>query len=449
MNNYLVLKFGGTQLKDASSVRKACNLIASVYEKEKPNLLPVVVSAPGKINDGILGVKVTDLLERIYSNDNIDVNLREVKNRFKYLASSLEVDSDFLDTPLSELERCVVDNVSEKQENKDRSYSAICGFGERVQVEIIGRFFDLAFNSLDSRWFNFNEFGMITNKYRDADALSESLPAIEKELSSLEGIVFLPGFVGCHTRGELTTLGRDGSNYTATKVAEALLAREVRIYSDEPGVRRADPLLVPDAEIISELTYEEAREFAELGAKIINPRAITPAQNENIPIFVVDENRNGTRIYSHVSLEHMGAKIIASVPSHRILTVHFKQNECGLMERVSNEFKKAGLDIASIADEGHAVSIAFSGNGEVGKVLEGLGSDKYYLENNLTRISLIGEGMRHQIGVLAKLARCYADNGISIEMASQSKNQLNISTFIENRYERMAVRRLYDAFFRD
>ena len=79
--------------------------------------------------------------------------------------------------------------------------------------------------------------------------------------------------------------------------------------------------LFPDSEIIPELTYSEAREFSELGAKIINSKSITPAQNENIPIYVVDENGKGTKISSHVSLEHMGAKIIASVPNQSVFFV--------------------------------------------------------------------------------------------------------------------------------
>ena len=447
MNNILVVKFGGTQLKDPDSVRRACNLVADIYEKEKPDLLPVVVSAPGKINGEYRGAKVTDLLERIYNNEHPNINLEEVKHRVKSLASSLTLNLDFLDASISELERQIVDNVSDKQKNKDRSYSAIVGFGEKVQVETVGRFFDLSFNSLPNRWLNYNEFGMLTQEYRDADVLPESLSMIENSLSKLEGIVFLPGFISYNSRGELTTLGRDGSNFTATKIAEALLAKEVRIYSAEPGVRRAHPLFVPDAEIILELTYSEAREFSELGAKVINSKSIAPAQNENIPIFVVDENGKGTKIYSHVSLEHMGAKIIASVPNQSVLTIQYEQDKAGILEKVANSFASAGINIDAIADERHGMSLAFSGDKDIGKVLEKLRVDKYILENHLARISIIGEGMENQVGVIEKIGKCYRESGISFKMISQAMPQLNVTSFIDGRHERIAVRRLYDAFF--
>ena len=246
-------------------------------------------------------------------------------------------------------------------------------------------------------------------------------------------------------------MGRDGSNYTATKIAEAINAKGVYIFSDEPGVKRANPKFVPDAEIIKELSYDEAIEFAELGAKIINAKSIYPAKNENIPIYIVDENYNGTKISNSVNLENRGAKIIASSSNNYIINVKYKEDKPGVLVGISGYFRKAGINIESIADERHSLSFAFTkkGNENLEFLINNIGKDyNFNLENSFSRISLIGEGMKNQVGVIKKISYIYENKGISFEMISQGINQLNITTFIKQEHERIAVKGLYDGFFR-
>ena len=309
-----VLKFGGTSLRDADAVKRAFNIINDFYDKNKPEQLVVVASAAGKTGDDEMDDKITNLLENIYNKEKISANKNEIISRTSKLCETLGIKPPI--DLYSDLEKAIQEN-----ERDDRSYSSIVSMGERISVHTLGNF--IKENNLKTETFDFNEFGMITDRYKEAHATDDATIEIEKSLNGKKGIFIIPGFVGYNDKGEPTTLGRDGSNYTATKIAESILADAVYIFSDEPGVRRANPKLVPDAEIIKELTYNEAVEFAELGAKIINARAIGPARNENIPIHIVDENYQGTKIASSVSLEHMGAKIIASSPHHYILTVRY------------------------------------------------------------------------------------------------------------------------------
>jgi aspartate kinase len=433
----IVCKFGGTQLKDAESIRRAYDVIKGIYEKENPELVLMVVSAPGKIGERLEDSKETDLLENVWRKKD-KKSLEIVLDRNAKTAKEVGVDNSALDRLKSELIQNYETNTSSPAD-----YSRIVGAGERMQSLIIGKAFGC-------KHFDYNEFGMLTEgNYKESSALEEALVEIEKSLSHQKGIVIIPGFVGYNKKGEITTLGRDGSNYTATKIAEAIGAEEVRIFSDEPGVRRASPLFVPDAEIISELTYEEAREFAELGAKIINPKAIGPARKENIPIYILNETGKGTKISSSISMEHMGAKIIASVPDHYILTVKYNEDKVGILSKIALAFDHSGINIESMADEKHAASFAFLPNARVGEVIGTLKDSTINLENKIARISLIGEGMREQVGVIERIAGVYRKGGISFEMISQAMSQLNVSTFIKGEYERIAVQGLYDSFFRN
>ncbi len=442
MSKY-VLKFGGTSLKDAQAIERAHSIIADFYEEKKPEQLVVIVSAAGKIGENKLEDKVTNLLEEIHKGKNVGDNSNEIILRTGSICNNLNISKP--GRVYKELRQAIDGNKKD-----GRSYSEIISAGERISVFAINELFKK--KGWQTQAFDFNEFGMVTDGYKEASATDEATAEIEKKLNGKKGILFIPGFLGYNDKGEVTTLGRDGSNYTATKIGEAIVADSVYIFSDEPGVRRASPKLVPDAEIIKELTYNEAVEFAELGAKIINSKSIGPARNENVPIQIVDENYDGTRISSSVSLEHMGAKIIASSPKHYILTVRYEMDKPGVLAEISNYFRDADINIESIADERHALSMAFlkEDKGNLELLLKGLGKEyNLNLENSFARISLIGEGMRNQVGVIGKIASVYKNKGVSFEMISQALSQLNVTTFIKQGYERIAVKGLYDEFFRN
>jgi aspartate kinase len=303
--------------------------------------------------------------------------------------------------------------------------------------------------SLGAGFLDFNKFGMITDRYKEASATNEAVSEIEVALVGTPKIAVIPGFLGYNESGEVTTLGRDGSNYSATKIGEAIVADGVYIFSDEPGVRRASPKIVSNAEILKEISYNEAIEFAELGAKIINAKSVGPARNENIPIYIVDENYNGTRISESVSLEHQGAKIIASSPGHSILSIRYDSDKPGVLADVATCFRDAGINIEAIADERHALSIAYltKTEGDVSGLLRSLSPYKVDLENSFARVSVIGEGMRDQIGLLSRVASSFSSKKISIEMISQALTQLNITVFVPEEYERLAVKSLYSDLF--
>ncbi|MEK6906100.1 MAG: aspartate kinase [Nanoarchaeota archaeon] len=445
MDKY-VLKFGGTSLKNAESIKRVNKIITNFYEINKPRQLIIVDSAPGKIGDKKLEDKITNLLEKIFLEKNIRENVNEIFDRFDDLCVKFNIPQP--NNLYTELKTAI-----DLNENDEKSYSRLVSLGERIIVNIHGEslYKEMKKRRIPVKSFDFADFGMITDKHKDAYATIDSLLEIEKKLDKEDGILIIPGFVGYNEKEEVTTLGRDGSNYTAAKIAEAIDAKEVFIFSDEPGVRRANPNLIPDAEIIKELSYEEAIEFAELGAKIINAKCIYPVKRDNIPINIVDEKYNGTKISSSVSLENMGAKIITSSGNHSIINITYENDKPGVLSDISKYFRDSKINIESIADERHSVSLAFSerDNENLEYLIKRISQNyKFKLENQFSRISVIGEGMRNQVGVVNKISSAYKNKGISFEMISQGINQLNITTFIKEDYERIAVKELYNSFFK-
>lgn len=437
-----VLKFGGGQTKDSESICNAVQTVNRFVEKYNPEQTIVVVSGAGKIGKEFEENKFTDLGENIFYGREPEKSRDAIIERTKEISKKLKM--GFPKNLFSGLENLVSDR-------SDEDYSRIVSFGERLSVYFISKEMRKFFPNVSS--FDFDNFGMETAEYKNASATEKSLLEINKTFSGKNGISIVPGFLGYHKdSGKVTTLGRDGSNYSATKIAEAIDADVVYIFSDEPGVMRASPKLVSDAEILKELTYGEAIEFAELGAKIIYSRAVYPAENQNIPIYITDENFEGTRISSLVNLENQGAKIIASSPNHSILTINYGEDKPGVLEEVAKSFRDAKINIESISDERHSISLAFQDNngGDFGKLLKDVGKNySYNLENSFARISIIGEGMRHQSGLLGKVAHSFGRKGISIETISQSRNQRNMTFFIDGEYERMAVNAIYDDLFRN
>ncbi len=445
MSKY-VLKFGGASLKDADAVKRASGIIKDFYEKNKPEQLVVVVSAPGKIGESDLEDKITNILEEIHKGDRLRTNFDEVKERTFQLCIGLGVPQPV------HLYDCL-EGAIKSSEKDDKGYSSIVSIGERISVHALGNF--LKKTNPKTETFDFNEFGMITDSYREAFATDDATIEIEKSLNGKKGILVIPGFVGYNEKGEVTTLGRNSSNYSATKIAEAIVADGVYIFSDEPGVRRANPKLVPDAEIIKELTHMEAREYAAIGAKIINAKSIEPARRENIPIYIVDENYEGTKISRNINFEHMGAKIIASVPHHHVLTIEYGAREAdkpGSLHEITGYFTEAKINIKSSPDETFRQSFAFllDDDGDLDMLLRKIGKKyEYKLSNQFARVSLIGEGMAMQVGIVERFGRAYRQKGISFQKISQAEPQLNLTTYVKQEDERRAVRAVYDEFFRN
>ena len=272
-----IFKFGGASLKDAQSIERVGNIIKQ-YSREH---LIVVVSAMGK---------TTNALEWVY-NYFIENNpqkfeaLMQVKIYHFDILQQLfkpnhEVFSD-VNQIFTELEAIIQKQAGS---NIDLEYDKIVSYGEIISSKIIFQYLRSIY--LDLLWWDIREILITDNNYKEANILfDKSITNLSQSLS-LNGIHICQGFIGGTESGEFTTLGREGSDYTAAALAYMLNADSVTIWKDVPGVLNADPRIMPEAVKLDRITYKEAIELAYYGAQVIHPKTIKPLQNKNIPLLV-------------------------------------------------------------------------------------------------------------------------------------------------------------------
>lgn len=274
-------KFGGASVKDANSVKNVCSILKS-YDKEQ---LIVVISAMAK---------TTNALEEVWkaylTNDSSLSSKIRVVEDFHYGM----VDELFGTAPCTIRDEVAnifveLDWIVEEEPLDDKSYlyDQIVSLGELLSTKIVEAY--LRKMNLNSKWIDAREYIHTDNHYREGKVNWEkSKAAMQTTLPSLyqSSILVTQGFIGCTSENFTTTLGREGSDYTAAIFANCLDAESVIIWKDVPGVLTADPKLFPDAIKLDDIPYAEAIEMTYYGASVIHPKTIKPLQNKKIPLYV-------------------------------------------------------------------------------------------------------------------------------------------------------------------
>lgn len=289
-----VFKFGGASVKDAASVRNLVSILKN-FQQEK---LVIVVSAMGKTTNAL------EAVTRAYLTQSIDPHLLldALKEQHMFILQELFTDKN---NPVYDLVANTfveVDWVLEEEPHEDAGfvYDQIVSIGEILSTQIVTAVLNA--NALPAVWLDARNCIQTDNTYGEAKVdMLRSAELIRKYVkNNLEkGFVVTQGFIGGTTENYTTTLGREGSDYTAAIFASALQSENVTIWKDVPGVLTADPKLFPQAKKYDELSYADAIEMTYYGATVIHPKTIKPLQNAGIPLFVkpfYDVNEPGTRI---------------------------------------------------------------------------------------------------------------------------------------------------------
>lgn len=287
-----VFKFGGASVKDANGVRNVCNIIAAT-----PDNLVVVVSAMGK---------TTNALERVlngYLDDKQDLLKAEIRQLKEYHSEIITHLFDEPEQPLFELEAILEGLTYFLSINTKRSYDfcydQVVSMGEIISTKIVASY--LASQNVDAEWVDIRNMLRTDSTYRDANVdFDKSAELFKNSIDfSKKRIYLTQGFIGANHKGYSTTLGREGSDYTAAIIANLMAAESVTIWKDVPGVLNADPRIFNETVHLPSVSYKQAIELAFFGAQIIHPKTIKPLQNKGIPLFVksfVDPSAIGTEV---------------------------------------------------------------------------------------------------------------------------------------------------------
>ncbi len=433
----IVMKFGGTSVGDADRISNTSKIIKSYAEKNPI----VVVSAVSKITDLLI-----KLVNSPSKNEKEEI-LSNIKNKHIEILKKLGLDAKILEKDFEELNKPIDDN-----NNDARTLDKFQSFGEQMSSKIVAA--QLNKIGVKAKAFNSWELGFITNsEFGNAEPLEETSNNLNKNIKKLNIVPVITGFIGKTKNGEITTLGRGGSDYSAAIIGSAIDADEIQIWTDVDGIMSTDPKIVNNAKTLDEVSFAEASELAYFGAKVLHPKTILPAMRKNIPVRVLNSfnpkgegttilNKSGKIEQIVKAIAYKKNAILIDVESTRMLGAY------GFLAKLFNVFDKYKKSIDVIATTEVSVSLTVDNDRNIDKIVEEL---KEIAEVNVLKdksiICVVGEGMRHTLGVAGRTFAALGRNKVNIEMISQGASEINITFVVDGKDAEKAVKVLHEEYF--
>jgi len=435
----IVMKFGGTSVGNAERIRKTCNIIKSSI-KRKP---VVVVSAVTKITDALLGL--ADEASQGRGNDVLE----NIKNIHYKILDELNMEKSLLDDDIKNLSQ-LAGTVKNKTDAK--TLDNFQSFGEQMSSKIVAAQLNNfgikaeAFNSWDLGFLTTNDFG-------NAEPLENCYADLKNNISKLDLIPVITGFIGKTENGDITTLGRGGSDYSAAIIGAAIDAEEIQIWTDVDGIMSTDPKIVPNAKPIRQISFAEAAELAYFGAKVLHPKTILPAMRKNIPVRVLNSfnpEDEGTKIVNKSERSEQTIKAIACKNNTTLIHVESTRmlGAYGFLARIFYIFDKYRKSIDVVSTSEVSVSLTVDEHEDIENIVKELRefSDVEVVKDK-SIICVVGEGMRHTPGVAGKTFSALGRDNINIEMISQGASEINITFIVDGKDTEKAVKVLHKEYF--
>lgn len=433
------MKFGGTSVGDALHIREVARIVREVIDR-KP---VVIVSAHTGVTDQL------DQLARAAVAGNADV--KPLVERHATILRELQLKPELQTSLLEELET-LLRGIALVRELSARTLDLVHSFGERLSARAVAAHFNNS--GMASAAIDAFDAGLITDSnYGRARPLPEAERKIFQSLQKISGVPVITGYIGKDTNGHITTLGRNGSDYSAAIFGNAINAEEIQIWTDVDGVMTADPRVVSDASSVPEMTYEEAGELAYYGGKVLHPATIQPAVAKNIPVRVLNTKRpasRGTLIEQKVpgtpppvtSITSRRGVAMLNVLSMRML------GQSGFMSRLFEEFGKHEIIIDHIATSEVSVTLTTDAKANLEKVQKALVDvADVQFERGKATVSIVGRGMRTHPEVNPLILTTLHKSGIAPQLITQSALRTSLSFLVEEAEAAPAVKALHQALF--
>jgi aspartate kinase len=356
-----------------------------------------------------------------------------------------------IDASLQELE-ILFKGISYLGELTKRSLDAVSGMGELLSSKILAAYAQS--KGLKAQWVDARDFMITDENFGKANPTwSKLIPLAKQKLNPiLESgtLVITQGFIGATEYGASTTLGRGGSDFSASIMGVALDASEIQIWTDVDGMMTADPRVVKDAIVLNEVSFQEASELAYFGAKVLHPLTIAPAVDKNIPVRILNTMRPeapGTIIKATVNATGLVCAIASKkgisaffISSPRMLMAH------GFLTRVFEVFDKHQTSIDLISTSEVSVSVTTDRTDTLEKIAADLADHgEVRVQSNVAIITVVGRQFREKSGIAGQVFD--ALRNINIIMISGGASDINMSFVVSEEEADLAIRQLHDAFF--
>jgi aspartokinase/homoserine dehydrogenase 1 len=459
-----VFKFGGASLADAAAMRRAIDILAS----PRKSRVVAVVSALAGVTDALIALAET---ARDGDLRDVDGDVSALHRRHRDIATGIvtsarakkailqSVAADFIEL------RTVLHGVASLRELTARTRDFIIARGEQLSARLLVA--GLVARGIDAEYVDAIELIHTDGVFGGAfPNLAATDRAVRKRLQPLvrrRRIPVVPGFTGVAPDGAVVTLGRGGSDLTATVLGRALRATGITLWKDVPGLMTTDPRLVPTARIVPQLNVREAAELAYYGAKVLHPRALIPLSRVRVPVFVrpfADPEAPGTEISTRRTLRRYPVKALSVVRAQALVTVtgNGMLGVPGIAARTFAALQQAGISVAMIsqASSEHSICLcvpverAHDARAALERTfalelsrreLEGIA-----VQRGMAMLAVVGLGMAGAPGIASRMFTALSQSGVNIVAIAQGSSELNISVVISERDAEAAARAVHAAF---
>lgn len=439
----IVMKFGGSSVANAERIRHVASIIQA-YKEERP---VVVLSAMGDTTD--------HLLDAADMAVNGKVDIVKVEQLHFDTAKELGIDVPAIKELLTEL-NTLLTGISMLHELTKRTRDYLVSFGERMSVRMMAAYLEK--QGTPAKFYDAWDIGMVSDSnYMAAELLDEVWDNIPKHLNDYKNgtqkeIPIVTGFIAKDSKGIITTLGRGGSDLSATMIGAAMKADEIQTWKDVDGILTTDPRIVKEAHTVPEVTYEEAQELAMFGAQVLHPRSMIPCRKTGTPVRV----KNSYNIKSAGSViveKHSGATprvtAITNVKNVTLIDIQSSRmlNACGFLAHIFNQFLKWNISIDVIATSEVSVSLTVNTKADLTGLLEDIARiAEVKATKNKAIVTMICDAA-HSSSILKDAFTALNDAGINVQMISQGASKVNISMLVDSEQANDVVSILHKALF--
>lgn len=454
-----VLKFGGTSV---GSVQSILSLKRIVENEAKRQPVIVVVSALSGITDKLISTAMTALRHDDHWKREFDAMVDRHHKMIDTIITDNKKREDLFNRvdSLFEQLRSIYYGVYLIHDLSQKTQDTIVSYGERLSSNIVATLIGGA------KWLDARKF-IKTERKNNKHTLDSELTAklVRDAFSDMPRVSLVPGFISRdRDTDEITNLGRGGSDYTAAILAAALNAEVLEIWTDVDGFMTADPRVIKTAYTINELSYIEAMELCNFGAKVIYPPTIYPVCVKNIPILVkntFNPEKPGTIIKQKVAADTKPIKGISSIKGTSLITVTGLSmvGVIGVNRRIFSALANHGISVFMVSQassenstsigvrEEDAQAAAKVLNEEFAAEIEDGAMFPMHVEDGLATIAIVGENMKHAAGIAGKLFGTLGRSGISVIACAQGASETNISFVVKADYLRKSLNVIHDSFF--
>jgi aspartate kinase len=446
-----VVKFGGSSLASGKQLEKVFQIVTSDPERKV-----VVVSAPGKRFPD--DQKVTDLLIKCAEDCLADKepfdSLNAILARYTAIADELSLGREII----NEIKTDLSNRIKSDKSIPLRFVDLLKASGEDNNAKLVAAFFDQ--QGVKAHYINPGEAGLFVS---DEPGNAKVMPESYERLASLRdrsGILVFPGFFGFSQEGEVFTFSRSGSDITGSILANALKADLYENFTDVDAVYSVNPYIIQKPKEIKELTYREMRELSYAGFNVLHDEALVPAYRAGIPVHIKNTNNPqapGTRIV--YDRDNTNGPVVGIASDQGFCSIYvskylmnrevgFGRKLLGILEDfgLSYEHTPSGIDDLSVILSEKQFGIDMK-NKIKERIEKELHPDEVKFEHGLALIMVVGEGMRHNVGTMARASKALAKAKVNIEMINQGSSEVSMMFGVKEVDEIRAVQALYEEFF--